>query len=71
MISQKALEIVLKESETMIIEWADTKDGLGDSIITEELDEFFKEEAIPEKTALIIKANIRSFILLDMAISIW
>jgi hypothetical protein len=71
MICKEALDIVLSESETMIIEWADTKDGPGNSVINDALDEFFKEEEIPTNLALMIRANIRGFILNDMAIMIW
>ncbi|GAG00007.1 unnamed protein product [marine sediment metagenome] len=71
MISEKVLKIVLEESETMIVEWADTRDGYGVEVIDNKLKAFFKAEEIPENMALVITGNVRSFILMDMAIMIW
>ena len=71
MFSEKVLKIVLEESETMIVEWADSRDGYGVEVIDNKLKALFKDEDISEEMGLQITANVRSFILMDMAIVIW
>ncbi|MCD6434967.1 MAG: hypothetical protein J7L15_01045 [Clostridiales bacterium] len=68
MVSKEILDIVLEESETMIIEWADTQSGFGFDKIDYELVTYFKEEQIPEKIYIKIVENVRQFIKEDMKI---
>ena len=70
MIAKKALDIVLRESETMIVEWADEKSGGGYTVIERELNKFLDKE-VTDTTALVVKANVRCFLLQDMAMFGW
>ncbi len=71
MLSKEALNVVLGESETMIVEWADTKDGPGNGVIQNKLDDFFQDKGLKDTEKLMIENNVRAFILMDMAIVGW
>lgn len=71
MLSKEALEVVLEESETMVVEWADTRDGPGYRVIENALDEFFKEKEITGTEKETMVQNVRAFLLMDMAIVGW
>jgi len=71
MLVKEALDLIAQESETMIIEWADTRDGFGVNVIEESLNAFFEDERIREEDRKVIKAQLRSLIILDMAIRGW
>jgi len=68
MISKKVLDIVLEHSETMIIEWADSKDGPGVEIIDGAIDSL---SGLTGTDLRMVKHNVRAFILMDMLISAW
>lgn len=71
MLSNKALQLVLEESETMVIEWADTMDGFGLDKIENKLKTFFKDKELTELQIREIKFGIRQFIKNDMEIIQW
>lgn len=71
MISKEALDIVLKESETMVVEWADTRDGFGLDKIEYKLKNFFKKKCLTDLQQREIKFGLRQFLKNDMEIIGW
>jgi len=72
MLSKIILELIMAESETMIVEWADTKDGYGKDIIETKIDEYLSSQGYNgQKMVMQLKKNVRAFILQDMAIMGW
>lgn len=69
--SKEILDVVLEHSETMIVEWADSKDGHGDPIIEDAIDIFAEKEEITGPELLLLKQNVRNFLSMDMAIMGW
>lgn len=60
-----------QKSETMVVEWADTKDGFGLDVIEESLKVFFKNQGLNEYQIREIKNGIRQFLKNDMEIIGW
>jgi len=82
MLSKKILDVILDDgfSETMITEWADTKDGPGADLIDGALEDLFQEENKnePEKFKMkeranfeIVVAAVRGLLLIDMNVMGW
>ena len=75
MVSKDILELAMAESETMVVEWADTRDGYGYDIIEEKISEFLTNQGFDETKdhdqREQIKTNVRTFILHDIAIMGW
>ena len=71
MLVKQALDLINEESETMIIEWADTQDGFGVQVIEDALKGLFDEHRVRQEDRKAIKAQLKSLILLDMSISGW
>jgi hypothetical protein len=72
MISQSILELVMSESETMVTEWADTRDGPGYRIIEEKISGFLIASGhVSHDLRQQIITNVRTFVLQDMAIMGW
>lgn len=71
MLSQKVLEIVMCESETMMIEWS-RMSGPGFSVIDGHIDEYLTREGYSgtDKRQQ-LKAHVRYFIRGDMTIMGW
>lgn len=76
MLSQRVLECVMAESETMIIEWVNIgrtpRPEPGFSVIERYIDEYLTREGyngIAQRQKL--KANVRQFILEDMRFMGW
>lgn len=76
MLSQKVLELVMHESETMIIEWVNVgrtpRPEPGFSVIDGYIDEYLTREGYSgtDKRQK-LKANVRAFIREDMSIMGW
>ena len=71
MLSIDVLDIVLEESETMVIEWADTQSGFGFDKIHYKLMSFFTEEQIKEDVYTEIVKRVRNLIKTDMELMEW
>jgi hypothetical protein len=72
MLCNEILQIVLEESETMITEWADTKDGPGATIIEDKIEQFLIDKGYTnDAVRLELAINVRTFILHDMGIMGW
>ena len=76
MLSQEALAVVLEESETMIIEWADTQDGFGVGVIEDKLNRFLTlvvkdGQGLTDDQKQKFKDNIKQFIKNDMFLFCW
>ena len=71
MFAKELLDAICQESETMIIEWADTQDGFGVTIIEDSLNALFDEKRIRQEDRKVIKAQLKSLILLNMSIGGW
>ncbi len=75
MLSEEVLKLVLSESETMITEWADTRDGPGYSVIEGKISDFLNvvgyDKLNDHDLRQQITTNVRTFILYDMAIMSW
>ena len=71
MLSQKVLELIMFESETMMIEWA-LMGGPGFSVIDGYIDEYLTREGYggTDKRHK-LKDNVRKFIKEDMTIMGW
>ena len=48
MLSKDVLELAMAESETMVVEWADTRDGYGYDVIEKNISEFFINQGFDE-----------------------
>ena len=72
MVSQDIINVINKESETMIIEWADTQNGFGFDVIENELyKKFVGTKILTEKQLNILKSVIRNLFVQDMIIMEW
>ena len=72
MVSQEILTLVMSESETMVTEWADSRDGHGCDVIEEKISDYLIQKGFSDyDKRKQIKTNVRSFILYDMAIMSW
>jgi len=72
MLSKEILDLVLEESETMIIEWADAKDGFGLDKIKYKIHTYFQQnKGFPQSEQEKIIKNVRKFIKTDMELIGW
>jgi len=71
MLIMEALELIDQESETMVIEWADTQDGYGVEVINKSLNTLFDNNGIEQEHRKLIVIQLKSLILLDMTINGW